>query len=475
MSLSKCADFILFSEKYDLPWDSDYSRATANIFVLPPGRNINVNTCDMSVKGENMAYWTSESRESLWMGNSSSFLLATHNNFRLIMTFDDQKSKMGVYYLFLSSPERRKPDSIYLLEGKKGGFEIPLSWFLFLDMHISANSFFFGLAFRCSDTEPCANGMKGPYFTVGSIAIYDHHPYVTLDERLLPPLGKDYLELRMYFEDRSASKVVEYFRLLHFPKGMDKYIMNVSKGVRESRWWMTYSIDVTWIEKLADYIFIFPSLDNAGIRCDWSKVCVHQFLFRKWKTFDNSFGARLDFHISGTANLSNYAVFLTDKYQMDFRIYKFSSPPADPPSASTVTTPSDSTVTTPSDSTVTTPSDSTVTTPSDSTVITPDHSDNTFAKSSAIVLLAVVAGVFLLALVTVLTVNIMRSRKVRSRRETDQQAATETSERRQSDGYEVLPETDQQAATETSERRQSDGYEVLPGERISGEYEHIVE
>ncbi|GFO17619.1 hypothetical protein PoB_004412400 [Plakobranchus ocellatus] len=72
--------------------------------------------------------------------------------------------------------------------------------------------------------------------------------------------------------------------------------------------------------------------------------------------------------------------------------------------------------------------------------------------------------------------------------EPDQQAATETSERRQSDGYEVLPgerisgdyehiveETDQQAATETSERRQSDGYEVLPVERISGDNEHIVE
>ncbi|GFO17621.1 hypothetical protein PoB_004412600 [Plakobranchus ocellatus] len=184
---------------------------------------------------------------------------------------------------------------------------------------------------------------------------------------------------------------------------MDKYIVNVSKGVPESRWWMTYSIDVTWVEKLADYIFIFPSLDNAGIRCVWSKVCVDQFLFRKWKTFDNSLGARLDFYTSGTANLSNYAVFLTDKYQMDFRIYRFSSPLA----------------------------------------------------------------------------------------ETDQQAATETSERRQSDGYEVLPETDQLSATETSERRQSDGYEVLPetnqqrrqldgyevlpGERISGDCEHIVE
>ncbi|GFN86316.1 hypothetical protein PoB_001282200 [Plakobranchus ocellatus] len=104
MSLSKCADFILFSEKYDLPWDSEYSRATSNIFVLPLDRNISVNTCDMSVEGENMVYWTSESRESLWMGNSSSFMFAPHHSFTLIITFDDQKSKMGVYYLFLSSP-----------------------------------------------------------------------------------------------------------------------------------------------------------------------------------------------------------------------------------------------------------------------------------------------------------------------------------------------------------------------------------
>ncbi|GFO17622.1 glycerol-3-phosphate transporter isoform x1 [Plakobranchus ocellatus] len=217
MSLSKCANFILFSEKYDLPWDSDYSRATANIFVLPPGRDISVNTCDTSVDGDNLAYWISHSRESLWMGNSSSFMFAPHNRFRLIITFDDQKSKMGFFYLFFSSPERRKPGSIYLFEGKKARFEIPLYWFLVYDLHISANSFLFGLAFGCSDTEPCANAIKGPYFT-GSIAIYDDHQYVTLDERLLPPVGKDYLELRIYVENRSFSTVVEYYRLLHFPK-----------------------------------------------------------------------------------------------------------------------------------------------------------------------------------------------------------------------------------------------------------------
>ncbi|GFO17620.1 hypothetical protein PoB_004412500 [Plakobranchus ocellatus] len=435
MSLSKCADFILFSEKYDLPWDSEYSRATANIFVLPPGRNISVNTCDMSVKEENMAYWTSESRESLWMGNSSSFLLATHNSVRLIMTFDDQKSKMGVFYLFFSSPERRKPPgSIYLREGKKGTIEARVPRFV-SDMHVSTNSFLIGLGFRCSPIEPCANGMKWENLPLGSMTILKYHLDVSLEERLFrrSPVGKDYLELRMYFEDTSAGNIVEYYRLLHFPRGIDKHIVNMSTDVPESGEQMTYSIDVTWTEKLADYLFIFPTLLLPRTKCEWSEQCIDQFVFRKWKTFYKSLDARLDFNIHGTANLNNYAVFLTDEYQMDFRIYKFPPPPAasDPPSVTiapsltdpTVATPSDSTVVASSDSTaavpsgpiVTIPSGPTVTTPSDSTVTTPDLSDNTFWKNSTIVLLAVVGGACLVVLVTVLTVNIMRSRKVRSR------------------------------------------------------------
>ncbi|GFN92682.1 RNA-directed DNA polymerase from mobile element jockey-like, partial [Plakobranchus ocellatus] len=325
MSLSKCAYFILFSEKYDLPWDSEYSRATANIFVLPPGRDISVKTCDMSVDGENLAYWTSESRESLWMGNSSSFLLATYNSFRLIITFDDQRSKMGVFYLFFSSPERRKPGNIYLREGLGGSIIKTPVTSLATDLHVSTNSFLFGLGFRCSLGEPCANGMEWQIFPGRFFTYFSYHRVVSLDERLLPPVGKDYLEFRINVDDRSGRKVC---RLLHFTRGMDKHIVNSLMDVPESRHEMIYLIDVTWTENLADYLFIFPSLDDAGIKCEWRKLCIDHFVFTKRKTFDNSLVDRLDFYTPGTANLSNYAVFLTDKYQIDFMIYRFSSRPA---------------------------------------------------------------------------------------------------------------------------------------------------
>ncbi|GFN95921.1 hypothetical protein PoB_002242700 [Plakobranchus ocellatus] len=123
--------------------------------------------------------------------------------------------------------------------------------------------------------------------------------------------------------------------------------------------------------------------------------------------------------------------------------------PADPPSDQTAAPLTDQTVVISSDPTAVTPK---VTTSSGSTVATPDISGDTFWKHSAIVLLAILSAACLLALVIVLTFRIMRSWRVRSRRETDQQAASET-----------------------SERRPSDGYEVLPGDRISGDYEHIVE
>ncbi|GFO17615.1 hypothetical protein PoB_004412000 [Plakobranchus ocellatus] len=382
---------------------------------------------------------------------------------------------------------RKPPVSISLREGKKGLIEIPFSWIIGgdTDMHVSMISRFFGLGFRCYDRALCKKGMelKGSWSLDNILGERPFHHV---------PVGKDYLEWRLYFfnKDTPASEVTEYYRLLHFPKafcrdrqpydalrasikdelsrlqcegiieavsptplflcmkrmirrdfmsmasnyvpeyrsshsahrgsgvssvaGIDKHIVNMSTDLAESGEQMTYSIDVTWTEKLADYLFIFPTLRSPGIKCEWSEQCVDYFVFRKWKTFDNSLDARLFFKTHGTADLNNYAVFLTDEDQMDFRIYRFSSRPADPPSDSTVTTP--------------------------------------FSTNSATVLLAVVAGVCLLAFVTLLTVYIMRSRKVHFRREIDQQAATET-----------------------SERRHSDGYEVLPGERISGDYEHIVE
>ncbi|GFO22848.1 hypothetical protein PoB_004935300 [Plakobranchus ocellatus] len=109
---------------------------------------------------------------------------------------------------------------------------------------------------------------------------------------------------------------------------MDKYVVNVPTDAPESGRKMTYSIDVTWTENLANYLFIFPSLEYAGIRCERDKWCEGRFLLQKSETANGSLAVRLDLNIDTSENLSNYALFLKDKNQINFRIYKFSSRPA---------------------------------------------------------------------------------------------------------------------------------------------------
>ncbi|GFO22847.1 hypothetical protein PoB_004935200 [Plakobranchus ocellatus] len=54
----------------------------------------------MSLEGENMPYWTLESREPmrLWLDPSS--IMSSSDASTIMITFDDHKSMMGVYYLF---------------------------------------------------------------------------------------------------------------------------------------------------------------------------------------------------------------------------------------------------------------------------------------------------------------------------------------------------------------------------------------
>ncbi|GFN96041.1 histone-lysine N-methyltransferase SETMAR [Plakobranchus ocellatus] len=93
-----------------------------------------------------------------------------------------------------------------------------------------------------------------------------------------------------------------------------------------------------------------------------------------------------------------------------------------------------------------------------------DTSVNTLSRNSTI-LLATVPAACLLAFVTVLTVLIIRSRKARFPREIDQQAASETSERRQSDRNDDL-----------LEERISDVYEeIVEGRILSDDYESILD
>ncbi|GFN98226.1 hypothetical protein PoB_002473200 [Plakobranchus ocellatus] len=105
--LTKCADLLLLGEFYNLTWDSAYNYSTVNFFVLPPGRKISVQTCDMSVKGENFAYWISTFRKSkeLWYDPTSIFSSCKAST--IMIMFDDQKSKIGVYSLSVRTTGRK--------------------------------------------------------------------------------------------------------------------------------------------------------------------------------------------------------------------------------------------------------------------------------------------------------------------------------------------------------------------------------
>ncbi|GFO37307.1 hypothetical protein PoB_006381200 [Plakobranchus ocellatus] len=384
MGLTKCADLLLPNEKYDLSWDSAYTPETTNFFVLPPGRKISVNTCDMSLKGENMVYWSSIRRTLRLRFDQSSFF-SSSNASTIMITFDDQKSMMGVYYLFPKTLDWNKaPDGMFLREKvdwEKERFKIYVPRALSRDpvMYTSTNSFSFDRVFRCDQNTVCSNAISWTAAHQERKDVFIVEIKVTPEYRTSSLLvsEKGYLEWRVSFleEITFANNRGKYYRLLLFPEGMEKYVTYVLPDASGRE--VTYSMEVTWTENLADYLFIFPSPDAAGIKCEKDRPCDDQFLFQTMKTFNGSLFVRLDVHIDKSENLSNYTVFLTERNQVDFRIYRFSSRPAYSP--------------------------------------TNDPSVDAFSKNSAIVL-AVVAVVCLIALATVLTVLIMRSRKVRSRR-----------------------------------------------------------
>ncbi|GFO22849.1 hypothetical protein PoB_004935400, partial [Plakobranchus ocellatus] len=462
MGLTKCADLLLFREIHNLPWDSSYRPETANFFVLPPGRKISVNTCDMSLKGENMAYWTSQSGESIRLWHDMSSVISSSTASTLMITFDNQKSMMGVYYMLIKTLDWRKtPRTIVLremLEVEKDikKFKIPAPRTLNRDyvMYVFKNNASSDIGCRCNQKTICTNGMDCTVAHQEGKDVFIVEINVKLVDRLSLqfPLKKDYLEWRVSFVDaKFAGKIKKYYRLLFFPKGVHRNAKYVLLRETVSARKMSYVIKVRWF---AYYLLIFPSLDEAGIGCKMRKWCDGRFYFEIVYVAGRPPVVLLDVHNDKSDNLNNYTVFVTDMNVMKFDIYRLSSPPAAAPRSTdpTVDRPPDLTVALPTDLTVARPSDPTMALPSNLTVDTLDSTDNIFSKNSAIVLLALVSGACFLAFVTVLTVHIMRSRKIRSSRETDQQAASET-----------------------SEQGPSDGYEVLPGERISGDYEHIVE
>ncbi|GFO05096.1 hypothetical protein PoB_003160100 [Plakobranchus ocellatus] len=165
MGLTKCADYLLLGE-YKLPWDSAYPSATANFFVLPPGRKISVQKCDMSATGENMAYWISQSRESKRVWIDLPFIMSSSNAFTLMITFDNQKSMMGVYYLFLRTLDWSKaPSGLFLCETIEGGksiseFSAPRALSRDSVMYVSTDRFSSEIAFRCDQNTVCANGIN---------------------------------------------------------------------------------------------------------------------------------------------------------------------------------------------------------------------------------------------------------------------------------------------------------------------------
>ncbi|GFO16581.1 LOW QUALITY PROTEIN: glycoprotein x [Plakobranchus ocellatus] len=230
------------------------------------------------------------------------------------------------------------------------------------------------------------------------------------------------LESHMYFLDeyKSSNANLQYYRLIFLPKGCTDVIETLilyKLADAEVYYW---SIKITWTNNLADYVFIFLSLNGTGIKCELQKKCGGQFTFTKFTPATALIYVEID-QIE-TMN-SSAVVFLTDKSQTDFRIYSLSS------NRILVAASSDSSTPPPN-----------------------DDSANPLSEKVTTILLAVFAGACLIALVAVLTFIIVRSRKLHSHRENDHQTASNS-----------------------PQRRTSDGYEVLPGDRISGDHEHIEE
>ncbi|GFO12608.1 hypothetical protein PoB_003911300 [Plakobranchus ocellatus] len=312
------------------------------------------------------------------------------------------------------------------IDEEKETFKTPATPALRRDpvMFVSINTIIHKYNDKCYQNRSSMQGINwtatsqgGEVVFIVDINVKEMHGFLDIAYKPL-----DFYDIRVSFydEETSASNRKQYYKLLFFLEGMDKYVVNVSTDAPGPGREMVFLTDMTWTENLADYLFIFPSLDDAGIKCETGIKCDDRFLLHTDKTFNGTLLMKLHVLINESENLNNYAVFLTDENQMDFRIYRLSSRPASA------------------------------------------RPDDIFWKSWKTILISV-AGACLIAFATLLLV--IRSRKVRSRRDDELIRFV----------LRHLSEADQQAASETAERRQSGGNDDLLEERISGIHEEIDE
>ncbi|GFO08728.1 hypothetical protein PoB_003523300 [Plakobranchus ocellatus] len=301
--------------------------------------------------------------------------------------------------------------------------------------------------------------------------------------------GKDdLLKIHMEFGSWNLIKRIKYYRLVIFPKGIRPHLIHrlSEQPVSNQK---TYSIDVSWTKNPAPYIYIFEDLSRPGKLCAPKLLCQNQAKFEiESSPFPNYVITLLTSEIT---DLASYTVIITDEDMKNFKLYTFSLNVStlprttarvalDPPATTTsealappITSTSealDSTATTTSealtppitttsealDSPATTTSealDPPITTTREALDSKLTTSTSQFSNQWTIILLAIVCGILAVALITSLSVRFVRRRQARL-----------------SGG-----DTVDQGVAGASQRRLSDGYEVLPGERISGDYEHIVE
>ncbi|GFN91562.1 hypothetical protein PoB_001806800 [Plakobranchus ocellatus] len=495
--LQECVDFASYYKMKDIfPVKSFFDPQTSNFFFLPPNRKINVDSCVMNFKDD-----LSEAtfRQQSPLKEFLDTIKYIPDPIRIMITFEMQNSTVGVYYYLIRVIEwHGMPDSILLswsLEDQRAKFKATTPWALGrrLAMYsVAFEKFSRGYYLRCNQDTTCPNKWTVAYqqgqVTV-TMQMYIEH---NISDIISSP---DPLQWQVYFFDGETSEGIflQYQRLLFFPLGITAYGFQMLTGVHGPGRTVIYSIILDPKESYVHFLFIFPSLDDAGIRCSMGQLCLGKFSFSIQTNRRELLFERRYMNMDETKEMANYAVLIWIRAMSSFRIYRFVShitytssdfqvtipnvtslattrgSPVTTPSVvsnaissyspatilndASVTTPSDASVTTTSDASVAISRDASVTTTSDS-LVSAQHEDsaNISWERWITVLMAIFAGACLLAFVTVLMFHIAKSRKFRSQFVTDHQAPTEI-----------------------SHRRQSDGYEVLPGERMSGDYELIVE
>ncbi|GFO08732.1 hypothetical protein PoB_003523700 [Plakobranchus ocellatus] len=449
VALKRCANVAKFNSRRYLPLDSTYFPSTSSLFVLPNKRTIGMKTCNMSIEEHNLSFWTSFTAKNINLKNvlKNQLELPEKSAFRVMVTFDNQESAAGVYYFFVNGIQSKPkyPDSVLLrntVDERKATFELPAirpvnsQPLLFVSDSRKYRSTFLGFKFDKDVVYELKHQIKwtsfqrkGNSFISFQVTVNNQSDYESENSE-----EDDPLDLHVYISDEKHvhTKKCRYYRLLVFPTEIPTFRIHPKPAGNETNHTVSYEVKVNRAKWLVDQLYIFPALGKSGTKCVKEQNCQDLVIFdssKKGKGKKKSIFLEVTLLAHDIENLTDYAIFVMDPGKRRFQIYQFDSSSRYSPATAPIGT-----------------EDPPVT----YTTTTPVSSAG-FGNEWAFLLMipfGIATGAFFLVLY-------VRRRRVHFGK--------------------VSADTADQAAFETSQRRFSDGYEVLPGDRVSGDYEHIVE